>query len=194
CPSRTRYRPTTSATVGSSSTTTIRPGGSGLLTKVSRSSNKDNGYASKVRRQPPVKPVNRPKASPVRKQSDDCVRSGPIGSEETPQKITGVNTEGCFRAAVSGGAAKRSWSGYASAAAIIPGTKGRSFGDRSNFLVRARRLGASGDRAHRRQPQTALRGWLAARKPWRRVDHRPVRGPGPGHVHLPRPGENPPRT
>jgi hypothetical protein len=57
---------------------------------------KNNGYASKVRRQQPPEPVNRAKASPVRKHSDDSVSSGPIGADPAPRQITWVNTEDVF--------------------------------------------------------------------------------------------------
>jgi len=57
---------------------------------------KNNGYASKVRRQQPRKPVNRAKASPVRKHSDDSVSSGPIGADPAPRQITWVNTGDVF--------------------------------------------------------------------------------------------------
>src|SRR5437016_10085173 len=147
------YRPTTSATVGSSSTTTIRPGGSGLLTKVPRSCKKGNGYASTVRRKQPVKPVNRAKASRVRKHSDDSVRSGPIGAESTRRDTAWVNTEGCF--APPGPAGQLSDRGRApSGLAIIQGLRGqrgRSPRDRGTLRARAGRLGPAGDRARRRQ-------------------------------------------
>src|SRR5271167_2664096 len=57
---------------------------------------KGNDYASTVRRKQPVKPVNRAKASRLRKHSDDSVRSGLIGAELAPPDSVWVNTKGCF--------------------------------------------------------------------------------------------------
>ena len=62
--------------------------------------------------------------------------------------------------------------------AIIQGGVPR---DRGTLRARAGRLGPAGDRARRRQPQAAPGGRLAAGKPRRQVDPRPVRGPDAGY-------------